>query len=286
MKKKIELFDIINTLFIVLVTLICFYPLWYVIVISFSDSKGYYASTYHLIPNSFTLDNYRYILQERTVSKAFWMSIKTTGLGTLISMVLTAFGGYVFSKQHLPGVKLMYKLAVFAMYFSGGMVPMYLLVTSLNLKNTILALILPTAISTFNVILAKNYFTSLPKELEESAKVDGASEFKLFRTIILPLSMPILATLTLFYAVEYWNDYMKVVLYMSDSSKFTLPLVIRKLLLEASSEAASKTGSGTSTFKAGMNMATVVVSIVPVLIIYPWLQKHFVGGIMIGAVKG
>ena len=284
--KKIDLFDIINTIFIVLVTLICFYPLWYVIVISFSDAQGYYASEYHIIPNSFTLDNYKYIFFEKTVPKAFLMSLKVTGLGTAISMILTAFGGYVFSKQHLPGVKFMYKLAVFAMYFSGGMVPMYLLVTRHNIKNTIFALILPTAINTFNVILAKNYFTSLPKEMEESARIDGAGEFRLFTTIIIPLSMPILATLTLFYAVGYWNDYMKVVLYMSDSVKFTLPLVIRRLLLEASSEAASKTGSGASTFKAGMNMATVIVSIVPVLIIYPWLQKYFVGGLMVGAVKG
>lgn len=285
MKKKIGVFDIINTLFILLITLICLYPLWYILVISFSTSQGFYASDYHLIPNSFTLDNYKFILQEKTAFRAFGNSLTVTLVGTAISMTLTALAGYVFSKRHLPGVSFMYGMVLFAMYFSGGLVPLYILVTNLDLKNTMWALILPTAVSTFNVILAKNYFTSLPRELEEAARVDGANEFKIFIKIILPLSMPILATLTLFYAVEYWNDYMKVILYMSESEKFTLPIIIRQLLLESSSEAASKTG-GNIVFKQGMNMATVVVSIVPVLIIYPWLQKYFVGGIMIGAVKG
>lgn len=287
MKEKNTWFDVVNVIFILLLTVICFYPLWYVLVISFSTSKGYYESTYHLIPNSFTLQSYQRIIQEKTVFRAFAISIKTTVLGTAVSMLLTAMGGYVFSKSELPGMKKLYKLAIFTMYFSGGMVPMYLLVNTLNLKNTVWALILPGAISTFNVILARNYFLSLPNELEESAKIDGATEVQIFYKIIIPLSMPILATLTLFYAVGYWNDYMKALLYISDESKFTLPLVIRSLLTQAANPIASANATTRSeVFKEGMNMATVIVSIIPILIIYPWLQKYFVGGIMIGAVKG
>lgn len=285
MKQKFTWFDVLNTLFIALLTLICFYPFWYVILISFSTSQGYYASTYHIIPNSFTLQNYRIILYEKTVFLAFFQSCKITFIGTVISMILTSMAGYVFSKKELPGIKTMYALVLFSMYFSGGMVPMYLLVTSLNMRNTIWALTLTGAISTFNVVLARNYFLSLPAELEESAKIDGATEFQVFKKIIIPLSMPILATLTLFYAVAYWNDYMKALLYMSDSRKFPLPLIIRSILSK-SLDAAAAGESSADAFKDGMNMATVVVSILPVLVAYPWLQRYFVGGIMIGAVKG
>jgi len=284
-KQKFTWFDVLNTLFILLITLICLYPFWYVILISFSTSKGYYASTYHIIPNSFTIQNYMTIFNEKTVFTAFLQSCKITLLGTAVSMVLTAMAGYVFSKKDLPGIKAMYGLVIFSMYFGGGMVPMYLLVNSLNMRNTIWALTLTGAISTFNVVLARNYFLSLPSELEESAKIDGATEFTVFRKIIVPLSMPILATLTLFYAVAYWNDYMKALLYMSDEKMFPLPLIIRSILSKTLDQAGG-TEAASERFSQGINMATVVVSILPVMIAYPWLQKYFVGGIMIGAVKG
>ena len=167
---------------------------------------------------------------------------------------------------------------------------MYLLITNLGLKNTIWSLILPGMINTYNVILMKNYFQALPISLEEAAKIDGASEFQTFLKIIIPLSMPILATIALFYAVAYWNAYIGAVLYLSDSKKFTLPAVLRSLLMAASKAdefpEANKEIAAAGKFDQGMNMASIIVSVIPIMIVYPFLQKYFAKGLMLGAVKG
>lgn len=290
MKKKLTAFDVINTLIMIVITFLALYPLWYIIVISFSTESGYYRDIYHIIPNSFTFENYKAIVREKVVFTAFGQSAKVTLIGTVLSLVLTAFAGYAFSKTRLPGVNVLFKLALVTMYVSGGIVPMYLLVTNLGLKNTIWSLILPGMINTYNVILTKNYFQSLPISLEEAAKIDGASEFQTFLKIIIPLSMPILATIALFYAVAYWNAYLGAVLYLSDSKKFTLPAVLRSLLMAASKAdefpEANKEIAVAGKFDQGMNMASIIVSVIPIMIVYPFLQKYFAKGLMLGAVKG
>ena len=290
MKKKLTAFDVINTLIRIVITFLALYPLWYIIVISFSTESGYYRDIYHIIPNSFTFENYKAIVREKVVFTAFGQSAKVTLIGTVLSLVLTAFAGYAFSKTRLPGVNVLFKLALVTMYVSGGIVPMYLLVTNLGLKNTIWSLILPGMINTYNVILTKNYFQSLPISLEEAAKIDGASEFQTFLKIIIPLSMPILATIALFYAVAYWNAYLGAVLYLSDSKKFTLPAVLRSLLMAASKAdefpEANKEIAVAGKFDQGMNMASIIVSVIPIMIVYPFLQKYFAKGLMLGAVKG
>ena len=194
--------------------------------------------------------------------------------------------GYCFSKQSLPGISVMFKLTLVTMYFTGGMVPSYLLISSLHMKNSISSLILPGVIGTFNMILAKNYFESIPESLEEAAFIDGASAFGVFVKIIMPLSKPILATLVLFYAVGYWNSYMNAMLYMTDSKMFTLPVVLKNILDSAKKDSMEQLAASQNSFREGMNMATVLVSLIPILIIYPFLQRYFVKGIMIGAVKG
>lgn len=290
MKKKFTTFDGINTLIMIVITFLALYPLWYIIVISFSTEGGYYRDIYHIIPNSFTFENYKAIVREKVVFTAFGQSTKVTLIGTAFSLVLTSFAGYAFSKTRLPGVNVLFKLALVTMYVSGGIVPMYLLITNLGLKNTIWSLILPGMINTYNVILMKNYFQSLPISLEEAAKIDGASEFQTFLKIIIPLSMPILATIALFYAVAYWNAYIGAVLYLSDSKKFTLPAVLRSLLMAASKAdefpEANKEIAAAGKFDQGMNMASIIVSVIPIMIVYPFLQKYFAKGLMLGAVKG
>jgi len=286
MRKKTNLFDVFNFIFFLVLTLICFYPLWYIIVASISTAEGYYSDAYHIIPKSFTLDNFKYIILDKTVFRAFFVSLKTTVIGTIASIFLTAMAGYCFSKQSLPGMGIMFKLTLVTMYFSGGMVPSYLLISTLQLKNTIASLILPGVIGTFNMILAKNYFESIPESLEEAAHIDGASAFGVFVKIIIPLSKPILATLVLFYAVGYWNSYMNAMLYMTDSKMFTLPVVLKNILDSAKKDSMEQLAASQSSFREGMNMATVLVSLIPILIIYPFLQRYFVKGIMIGAVKG
>ena len=285
MKQKVTWFDWFNTILIALVTFICFYPLWYVFVISVSTQAGYYSDIYHIIPNSFTLDSYKSIVLDKFIFRAFGLSLEVTVVGTILSIVSTAMAGYIFSKSKLPGLGVLYKCALFTMYFSGGMVPIYLLVKTLGMFDTIWAFILPSMISTFNCILARNYFLSLPGSLEESARIDGASEFTILYKIIVPLSKPILATLVLFYAVGYWNSYMNALLYTTTSKMFTLPLVIRNLL-NGSSSNNNMSQVQAKTFTVGMNMASVFISMIPILLIYPWLQKYFVKGIMVGAVKG
>ena len=286
MRKKTNLFDVFNFIFFLIMTLICFYPLWYIIVASFSTAEGYYADAYHIIPKSFTLDNFKYIILDKTVFRAFDISLRTTVIGTVLSIFLTAMAGYCFSKQSLPGISVMFKLTLVTMYFTGGMVPSYLLISSLHMNNSISSLILPGVIGTFNMILAKNYFESIPESLEEAAFIDGASAFGVFVKIIMPLSKPILATLVLFYAVGYWNSYMNAMLYMTDSKMFTLPVVLKNILDSAKKDSMEQLAASQNSFREGMNMATVLVSLIPILIIYPFLQRYFVKGIMIGAVKG
>lgn len=286
MKKKTSLFDIINVIFFVIITLVWLYPLWYVIVSSFSTPSAYYADAYHIIPKSFTLDNFKYILLDKSVFRAFGVSVRVTVIGTLLSILITAVAGYCLSKDHLPGIHIIYRLIILSMYISGGTVPMYLLVTNLQLKNTIWALILPGLIGTFNMILARNYFLSLPDSLEEAAKIDGATEFSVFVRIIIPLSKPILATLALYYIVGYWNAYLNAILYMTDADMFTLQVILRSMLQSVNKENMSQVTAARNSFREGMNMATVLITIVPILIIYPFLQKYFVKGVMIGAVKG
>lgn len=286
MKKKTSLFDVFNVILFIIITFIWLYPLWYVLVSSFSTPAAYYADPYHIIPKSFTFDNFKYILLDKSVFRAFGVSARVTIVGTVLSIFLTAVAGYCLSKDHLPGVHIIYRLIILSMYISGGTVPMYLLVTNLHLKNTIWALILPGLIGTFNMILARNYFLSLPDSLEEAAKIDGATEFSVFMRIIIPLSKPILATLSLYYIVGYWNAYMNAILYMTESDMFTLPMILRSMLQSAKKEDMNQINAARNSFREGMNMATVLISIVPILMIYPFLQKYFVKGVMIGAVKG
>jgi len=286
MKKKTSLFDVFNVILFIIITFVWIYPLWYVIVSSFSTPAAYYADAYHIVPRSFTLDNFKYILLDKSVFRAFGVSARVTIIGTMLSIFLTAVAGYCLSKDHLPEVHIIYRLIILSMYISGGTVPMYLLVTNLHLKNTIWALILPALIGTFNMILARNYFLSLPDSLEEAAKIDGATEFSVFLRIIIPLSKPILATLSLYYIVGYWNAYMNAILYMTEADMFTLPVILRSMLQNAKKEDMNQINAARNSFREGMNMATVLISIVPILMIYPFLQKYFVKGVMVGAVKG
>lgn len=285
-KKKNSTFDIINYTFLTLFGLICFYPLWYILVISFSTFKGYYSDVYHLIPNSFTLDNYINVFKGGAVIKSFGVSAVVTLIGTTFSMLLTVLGGYVFTKTKLPGMKTMFKIAVFTMYFSGGLVPIYLLVSGLGLKDTIWAMILPTLINTYNLIIAKSFFMTLPASLEESAKMDGANELIILFKIILPISKPMIAALTLFYAVGYWNNWYHALLFINKMDLMPVQLVIRNLLngFRYAALGGNSMNAG-PLHEKGLHMASVLIAILPIIAFYPLLQKHFAKGVMIGAVK-
>ncbi|MGP4078748.1 carbohydrate ABC transporter permease [Pseudalkalibacillus sp. R45] len=281
-KKKMHLFDYLNYAFLIFITLVTVYPFWYVLVISFSSQEGYYQSLYHIIPNSFSLETYKYALTNEQIFRSLGVSISVTVLGVFVSLVLTAMGAYVLSKQRLKGRKFFFLFMIFTMFFNGGIVPLYILVNSLELRDTILALVLPMAVNTFNLILMMNYFSSLPDSLEEAAKIDGCNDFQILFKIVLPSSKPIVMTIILFYAVFYWNDWFLAMLFISDQDLYPLSLFLRNMII--SSQNFMSTGLALQVPEM-LKSAVIVISVVPVLLFYPFVQKYFVQGIMLGSVK-
>lgn len=284
-KSKFNAFDVFNIILIALVALVIFIPMWYIFVISTSTYEAYINDPFHLVPTSFTLQEYqRAMLKSREMIISLWASIRITVTGTLISMLLTTLGGYALSKEGLPGRKILFRLFIFTMFFSGGLAPSYILITKLHMTNTIWALTIPGAISTYNMILMKNFFTSIPSSLEEAAKIDGYNDLQILFRIVLPLSKPVLAAISLFYAVGYWNDYFSAMLYSSSQDLMPFQIYLRNLIIV--NAAANKVGveTGPSAYEQ-FKMAVIIIGIIPVVVIYPFVQKYFTQGIVLGAVK-
>ncbi|TLS38389.1 carbohydrate ABC transporter permease [Pseudalkalibacillus caeni] len=281
-KQKMHVFDYINYTILTILTLATIYPFWYVLVISFSTQEGYYQSAYHLLPNSFSLETYKYAFTNDQVFRSIGISLTVTIGGVLISLVLTAMGAYVLSKQKLKGRKAFFIFMIFTMFFNGGIVPLYILVNSLEMRDTVWALILPMAINTFNLILMMNYFSSLPESLEEAAKIDGCNDFQILFKIVLPSSKPIVMTIVLFYAVFYWNDWFLAMLFISNQDYYPLSLFLRNMII--SSQNFMSTGLAIQVPEM-LKSAVIVISVVPVMLFYPFVQKYFVQGIMLGSVK-
>lgn len=280
-RRRMEPFDVFNYLLLLLATLITLYPFWYILVIATATERGFFADHYHIIPKSFTLASFQTALSRPLVYVAFFISVVVTTAGTALSLLLTSMGAYVLSKNDLPGRNFFFRLIIFTMFFSGGLVPLYILLTSMGMRNSLLVLFVPNAINTFNLILMKNYFaTSVPQSLEDSAKIDGYNEIQILFLIVLPTSMPIVATMGLFYAVFFWNDWFFPMLFISDAKLYPLSMVMRNLVVNASSIFVPS-----DVVPQMLKAAVIVISIVPIMLVYPFIQKHFVKGIMLGAVK-
>lgn len=242
----------------------------------------------NIFPVGFQLDTMKSVITSGTFTRAFGVSVFVTGVGTVLAILLTAITAYPLSKRHLPGVSFILVLFVFTMLFSGGMIPNYLLIRNLHLINSVWALILPTMISVFNLLVIKSYYEGLPEALEESARIDGARTLTILFRVILPLSLPVIATISLFYAVGFWNDYFHPMLYINDPSLKTLQLYLRDIVMEAdTSNATNKSMDDLMNMSPeGIRAATVVASTVPIICVYPFLQKYFIKGVLIGSVKG
>lgn len=267
------------TAFLVLVTV---YPIWYTVVVSFSTEAGYYGDPLHIIPRSFSLSTYEYVLHSPEIVRSFFVSVAVTGLGVALSMLLSCTAAYVLSRKDLPGRKGMFLFVLVTMYLSGGVTPWYIVVKSLGLYNTIFAFFVPTAINTFNLILIKNYFESLPDSLTESAEIDGAGDPVILARIILPVSLPILATVVLFYAVFFWNDWFAANMFTNKQALYPMALVLKNMVTaNANYMAAGLERKLPNMIKS----AVIVVNIVPIMLVYPFVQKYFVHGIMLGSVK-
>jgi putative aldouronate transport system permease protein len=290
-KKNIKtkgglVFPILNGTILILIALICFLPFVNVIASSFASTQEVVARKFILFPRTFSLDAYRYILSTPTLFKSLAVSIGVTGIGTLVSMVLTALMAYGLSRKYLIGRNSINFIVVFSMLFSGGMIPTFLVVKSVGLIDSYWSLILPVAINAFNLIIMRNFFQALPDSLEESAKMDGCTDFGVFVKIMLPLALPSIATISLFYAVTYWNTYMTAILYINDSIKWPIQVLLRQIVIVSSGMQAEGSSVDVVPPAQTIKMAVIVIATVPMLIAYPFVQKYFVKGALVGSVKG
>lgn len=279
-------FTIINTMIMLFVIAVTLYPFWYVLVGSFSSVGHLVENGFVLWPDGFHFDAYKQVFRNDLIPTAYKNTILVTVIGTVISMVLTILGAYVLSIKNLPGKKGLTIFFVLTMLFNGGLVPTYLVVSELKLIDSLLALILPTAISTYNMVLMRNFFQSVPNELYETACIDGESMMGYLVHILLPLSKASIATIVMFYAVAYWNDYFKSLIYIRDSALWPMQTVLRQALQTAQFNTMMYEDAAQSLSTETLKDAMIVVSVLPILCIYPFVQKYFVKGVMVGSLKG
>lgn len=287
-----KIFDLINYSALTLVSLIVLYPLYFVLIASISGPERVVNGEMWIIPLDLTLDGYTRIFKEGSIWLGYKNTIIYTSVGTSINIVLTLLAGYALSRKDLVGKHVIMVFLLITMFFSGGLIPIYLVVKQLGLLNTMWALILPKSVSLFNIIIAKTYFEqSIPSELLEQAKIDGCSDITFFVRIVVPLSKAIIAVLALFYAVGYWNSFFDALIYMADESKYPLQLVLRNILV-VQNELASRFVTDVESAAVQQRVASllkygvIVVASLPLLMVYPFMQRYFVKGMMIGSIKG
>lgn len=289
-----KIFHILNWTFLIIVMLLILFPLMNVVSSSLSDPWALGSGRVRLLPVGFSLEAYRALFNQRTLMTGFYNTIFYTITGTTLNVIVTVMCAYPLSRDDLPGRKLVMFYFTFTMLFSGGMIPTYLLIHSLGLLNTRWVMILPGAMSIFNMIVARTFFmNSIPKELTEAAEIDGASDFKLIGRVILPLSKPILAVLVLFYAQGHWNAFFAGFIYLTDPSLFNLQVVLRNFItniaamLDAGVEAGGiAEAQEIALFQEVVRYAVIVFTSIPIILVYPFAQKYFIRGVMIGSIKG
>jgi putative aldouronate transport system permease protein len=275
-------------LFLIAIGLLTLLPVANVFSKAVSAEWAVVSGKVGILPVGFQLDTMRHVVTSTEFIRSFLISVVVTVGGTLMSILLTAVTAYPLSKRHLPGISFVMVLFVFTMLFNGGIIPNYLLIRNLHMINSLWALILPSVINVFNLLVIKSYYESLPEALEESARMDGAKTYTILFRIILPLSVPVIATISLFYAVAFWNDFFNPMLYISDPSMKTLQLYLRDIVMNADTSNLTNISADDNMNMSpeGVRAATVVASTVPILCVYPFIQGYFIKGVLIGSVKG
>ncbi len=289
-KNNINVFDGFNNSLMVVFAFITLFPLYYVILISLADYSAVQKQLIYILPTTFNLEAYKLVFGEKLFTNALLVSVFITVFGTALSMFLSTAASYALSKKFVPGQKIMFTLILIPMFFGGGLIPYYLMIKNLHLIDKIWVLILPGAVNTFYLILLKNFFEDLPVSIEESAKIDGANDLYILYRIVLPTSAPVIATISLFYAVDRWNEYYDALLFITNRNLYPLQLVLREAILDFTQIMASSIGaqiaqSNRAPYTKGLQMAIIVISTIPIFCVYPFLQKHFTKGIMLGAIK-
>lgn len=288
-----KIFDLVNVVIMLILLFIFVWPLWFVVIASFSDPNEVWNGNVLLIPKGFTLMAYQELIKYKSIWTGFGNTFFYTAVGTVINMIMTICAAYPLSRKDFRPRNFLLFIFMLTMYFSGGLIPTYLVVNHLNLIDTPWAMMVPNACSIFNVIIMRTYFmNSIPTSLEEAAELDGANSFQCLTKVILPLSKPILAVIALYYAVGHWNDFYTALLYINNKNLMPLQSILRNLLLTTQLNATNLQSLDAAGAETKMRLAqslkysVIIASTVPVLCIYPFIQKYFVKGVMIGSIKG
>lgn len=284
-----RIFEAVMFTLVTLAVVVCVVPIMNVVAVSFSSNAAILNQKVGLWPVEFTWESYAAIASDKAMTWSLVFTAWITFLYTAIAMVLSVFAAFALSKKRLKGRTVFMTLIVFTMYFGGGLIPDYLLVRDLKMLDTVWALVLPGAVSAFNLIILKSFFQGLPESFEESAYMDGANEVQILFRIVLPLSMPVLATIGLFYAVGRWNGFMDALFYINSPDLYPIQLKLYQIVVNSTSldvQVNEGAGAGSMLLPESIKAACVVFATVPILMVYPWLQKHFVKGTLIGGIKG
>ena len=282
-----KVFYIIDYIFVALVAIVALYPFIFIFSASVSNSAALGRGEVWLLPRGFNTDAYEIVLEDKAVWSSYGNTIWYVVVGTAINMVLTTFTAYPLSRKNFSGRNKVMMFIAFTMFFSGGLVPSYLLVKKLGLIDTRWAIVIPAGISTWNLIIMRTFFESIPQSLHEAATIDGCSELRIMTRIFLPLSLPVLSVMVLFYAVAHWNSYFSALVYLNDQKLYPLQMHLRKILIQYNqNEMLQELTQGRDVVGQSVRYATIIVSTVPILLIYPFLQRYFVKGVMVGAIKG
>lgn len=288
--KTDRAFNVFNYVFLAIVAFLVIYPLIFVLSASLSNPQSVISGDMWLWPKEFTLDAYEKVFQNKDIINGFINTLKYTVFGTILNVVMTILAAYPLSRRDLKGRGFIMAFIVFTIFFSGGLIPTYLLIRDLGMLNTFWVMIIPNAVAVWNIIIMRTFFQSIPHELEESAMIDGAGNFRILWSVVLPLSLPVIAVMVLFYSVGHWNSYFQALIYLQDQEKFPLQLILRQILIQGQTDDMIKATSESFLTQQlsveGLKYAVLIVANLPMLMLYPFLQRYFVKGVMIGSLKG
>jgi len=282
-----RLFDTFNITLLMLFMVVILVPLWNVVISSFSSSRALAEGGFIFWPSELSLENYRAVFRDDSIGQSFFISVAKTVIGVVTHVFFCAMVGYGLSKSNVRGRKFYVTMGVITMFFSGGMIPTYLLIKSLGLLNSFWVYIIPALLSFYDVIILMNFFRNVPGSLEESAKIDGAGDWRVFLSIFIPLSMPAMATIAMFNGVSQWNDFMTTKLYVTNEALYPLQMKLYEIIVQSQTQSMQNIGGSVviETATKGVQLATIVITTLPIVVIYPLLQRYFISGMMLGAVK-
>lgn len=288
--KGEAIFDLVNIIIMLIICFLTLYPIWYTLINSFNEGIDAMSGGIYWWPRQFSVENYTSVFSNSGIIKAMLVTISKTGIGTVVHVFFTAMVAYAFSKTELVGRKIYITMGLITLLFSGGLIPSFLLIKQLGFLDKFIVYIVPVMFSFFDALILMSFFKEIPKELEEAAKIDGASDFKIFTKIILKVSLPVIATIALFHGVYQWNDYFTGMIYINNPDLQPIQTYLYRIVAQSSTNQMMSGAPGgiiaRTTTSQSIKLATMVVTTFPIVCVYPFLQKYFVKGMMIGSVKG